>query len=174
MGRMAGPFTELPISNHRVSPIGLIPKSVPSTFRLIHTLSYPELDSINDGIDKQLYIVQYTNFDDAIKLVVEAGKDALLAKADIKSAFRLLPIHPDDFYLLGFHNFHFVDKALPMVASCAPALFETFSTFLEWVVKMRQGLIACVTMQMIFCSSGRQIWWVSHVKNYCIASKMIR
>ena len=90
LGRMAGPFEKLPIQNLRVSPIGLIPKSLSGTFRLIHNLSYPEFDSINEGIDKELCTVHYTNFDDAIQLVVRAGKDALLAKADVKSAFRLL------------------------------------------------------------------------------------
>ena len=140
LGRMAGPFEKLPIQNLKV-PIGLIPKSLPGTFRLIHNLSYPEFDSINEGIDKELCAVHYTKFDDAIQLVVRAGKDALLAKADIKSAFRLLPIHPADFCLLGIHigSHYFVDKALPMGASCAPALFETFSTFLEWVVRMQSG-----------------------------------
>ena len=38
-----------------------------------------------------------------------------MAKSDIKSAFRLLPVHPDDFELLSiqFDGQWFVDKALP-------------------------------------------------------------
>ena len=54
LGRMAGPFEKLPIQNLRVSPIGLIPKSLPGTFRLIHNLSYPEFDSTNEGIVAEL------------------------------------------------------------------------------------------------------------------------
>ena len=61
----------------RISPIGLIPKSIPGTFRLIHNLSFPESDSVNDGIDKGACKVQYTNFDEAIDLVVGAGPGAL-------------------------------------------------------------------------------------------------
>lgn len=141
LGRMAGPFLVKPIENLRISPIGLIPKSVPGSFRLIHNLSYPASGSVNDGINKQLCTVHYSNFDDAVNLVVRAGAGALLAKADIKSAFRLLPIHPEDFCLLGvkLSGSYYVDKALPMGASCAPALFETFSTFLEWVIKKQSG-----------------------------------
>jgi hypothetical protein len=45
--------------------------------------------------------VHYASFDDAISLVVRAGRGAHMAKADIESAFRLLPVHPDDFNLLG-------------------------------------------------------------------------
>ena len=137
LGRMAGPFVNKPLQNFSISPVGLVPKAVPGKFRMIHHLSYPEGESINDGIDRDLCKVKYSSFDDAIAIVVRAGKGALMAKADIESAFRLLPIHPDDFNLLGMkvQGLYYVDKALPMGASCSPAFFELFSTFLEWVVK---------------------------------------
>jgi len=38
--------------------------------------------------------------DDAINQVIKLGKGALLAKVDIKIAFRLLPVHPADRHLL--------------------------------------------------------------------------
>lgn len=74
-------------------------------------------------------------------MVARAGKGALMAKADIESAFRLLPVHPNDHELLGMKvdGNYYVDKALPMGASCSPALFETFSTFLEWATKRASG-----------------------------------
>ncbi len=135
--RIVGPFSQIPISNLIISPIGLVPKAEPGKFRLIQHLSFPDGKSINDGIDPDVCIVKYASFDLAIQLVVKNGKGALLAKADIESAFRLLPIHPEDFQLLGIKlgDSYFVDKALPMGASCSPALFEKFSTFVEWVVK---------------------------------------
>ncbi|XP_072043658.1 uncharacterized protein [Amphiura filiformis] len=138
--RLAGPFYQRPIANLIVSPIGLIPKSEPGKVRLIQHLSFPEGNSINDGIDPEMCTVKYASFDTAVQIVVSAGKGALMAKADIESAFRLLPVHPDDFQLLGMKvgDEFFVDKALPMGASCSPALFEKFSTFLEWVVKRKQ------------------------------------
>jgi hypothetical protein len=137
LGRIAGPFKERPIHNLIVSPIGLVPKSEKGKFRLIQHLSHPEGGSINDGINKEVCVVQYTKFDVAVQLVANVGISACMAKADIQSAFRLLPIHPQDFGLLGMkiEEDFFVDKALPMGASCSPALFEKFSTFLEWVVR---------------------------------------
>ena len=62
-----------------------------------------------------------------------------MAKEDIKSAFRLLPIHPDDFELLGvkFEGKYYIDKCLPMGVRCAPAYFETFSTFIEYCARKR-------------------------------------
>ncbi len=131
LGSIAGPFTSRPIDNLIISPIGLVPKSEPGKFRLIQHLSFPEGESINDGIDREFCKVQYASFDVAINLVAGVGKGALMAKADIQSAFRLLPVHPDDFQLLGIkiNDEFYVDKALAMGASCSPALFETFSTF---------------------------------------------
>ncbi|KAK6182693.1 hypothetical protein SNE40_010317 [Patella caerulea] len=69
-------------------------------------------------------------------MISRLGRGALLTKMDIKSAFRLLPVHPSDFNLLGFKllGLYFVDKSLPMGCSYACALFEQFSSFLEWVV----------------------------------------
>jgi len=139
--RLAGPFSSRPISDLIISPIGLVPKSEPGKWRLIHHLSYPEGSSVNDGIDRGFCVVKYESFDTAVRLVVPVGRGALMAKADIESAFRLLPVHPDDFQLLGMQvlDQYFVDKALPMGASCSPALFETFSTFLEWAAKKKAG-----------------------------------
>ena len=141
LGRIAGPFKSRPLDRLRVSPIGLIPKSEPGKMRLIQHLSYPEGDSVNDGIVKSYCDVSYASFDVAVGLVASIGPGAWMAKADIKSAFRLLPMHPQDFELLGMKvgDDYFVDKALPMGASCSPALFEKFSTFIEWVTKQQSN-----------------------------------
>ena len=156
LGRIAGPFRSKPLENLIVSPIGLIPKPEKGKFRLIQHLSYPEGSSINDGIDRDFCKVQYTRFDDAITMVVGAGKGALMAKSDIESAFRLLPVNPSDFELLGMKldGLFYVDKALPMGASCSPALFETFSSFLEWVVKTEVGTDNIIHFcdDFLFCS----------------------
>jgi hypothetical protein len=85
-GRMAGPFASTPIANLFVSPIGLVPKAECGKFRLIHHLSHPEGGSVNDGINRDMCTVRYAKFDDAVNLVVRAGKGAHLAKADIESA----------------------------------------------------------------------------------------
>ena len=68
---------------------------------------------------------------------MQGGKGAWLAKSDIKSAFRLLPVHPSDYELLGFsfEGQFYYDKCLPMGCSISCSLFELFSTFLEFRVK---------------------------------------
>ena len=81
----------------KCSPIGLVPKREPNSFRLIHHLSFPEGQSINSFINKDLCTVHYASFDEAVALAISAGTGAWLAKADIKSAFRLLPVSPSDY-----------------------------------------------------------------------------
>ena len=137
LGRIAGPFPSPPFPNLRCSPIGLVPKQTPGEFRLIHNLSSPLGDSVNDHIDPAKATVSYTSFDDAVELVSSLGPGALMAKSDIKSAFRLLPVHPDDYDLLGFsfNGAFYYDKCMPMGCSISCATFERFSTFLEYCTR---------------------------------------
>ena len=141
LGRVAGPFPEPPLQNLTVSPIGLVPKSVPGEFRLIFDLSFPEGNSVNSGIHPDDATVSYTRFDEITRLVRQEGPGSFLIKVDIKSAFRLLPIHPEDFDLLGmcYQGQFFIDKCLPFGLSVSCALFEKFSTFLEWCLNKVTG-----------------------------------
>ncbi len=140
-GRVAGPFPKPPIPNLKCSPIGIVPKHDPGEYRLIHHLSYPCGRSVNDGIPEEHCTVTYTSFDEAVAMVAKTGVGCQMAKTDIKSAFRLLPIYPGDFDLLGFFfdGKYFFDKMLPMGASVSCALFEKFAMFLECTVKRVTG-----------------------------------
>lgn len=137
LGRVAGPFSFRPLPNLQCSPIGLVPKHLPGSFRLIHNLSFPSGDSLNDFIPKEDCRVTYASFDTAVELAMSVGDHSYLAKTDIKSAFRLLPVAPADYELLGFQfqgQFYY-DKCLPMGCAKSCALFELFSSFLEFQVK---------------------------------------
>ncbi|XP_077787077.1 uncharacterized protein LOC144328297 [Podarcis muralis] len=142
-GRVAGPFATPPIAGLHISPLGIVPKKAPGEFRMIHNLSYPKGSSVNDAIPQEMCTVKYSSFDQAVRLVRSFGSGAFLAKCDIESAFRLLPVHPEDHRWLGFkfQGAYFIDKAMPMGCSIACAAFETFSTFLEWALKFRTGAL---------------------------------
>jgi hypothetical protein len=142
-GRIAGPFSHQPFPNFRTSPIGLQPKKTPGEYRLIHHLSYPEGSSVNDGILRCYTDVRYATIDTAIAMIKKVGKWCFLAKTDIESAFRLLPVHPDDYPLLGLSSWQdkcYYDKCLPMGCSSSCSLFEKFSTSLEWWARHRLGI----------------------------------
>ena len=127
-GRLAGPFDSKPFPDFVISPLGLIPKKEAGEFRLIHDLSFPHYDSVNDHIPKEACRVSYETLDDIVALVKTNGPGSLIAKADIESAFRIIPIHPDDYHLLGFtwEDKFFYDKCLPMGCSTSCTIFESF------------------------------------------------
>lgn len=136
--RIAGPFDERPISTLRISPIGLVEKKTPGEYRLIHHLSSPEGQSLNDFIDPDLCSVKYSSFDQAIHMIQDMGRGCLLGKLDIKSAFRLLPVSPSEFDQLGFvfDGKFYYDKAMPFGCSISCASWEKVSTFLECITKL--------------------------------------
>ena len=73
--------------------------------------------------------------------VITLRKGTMLAKVDIKSAFRLLPIHPVDRHLLGlqWQNNTFIDLCLPFGVCCTPKLFNMLANLLTWILK-QQGV----------------------------------
>lgn len=146
--RIAGPFCKPPFPNIQISPLGLVPKNSPGEFRLIHHLSFPEKASINHHIPKEFCTVQYQSIHNAIEIIKQVGKGALLAKIDIENAYKQIPIHPSDFELLGFmiNNQYYYDKTLPFGLSYSCNLFEKFSTALQWILTTKFGVQHCVHM----------------------------
>lgn len=146
--RIAGPFCKPPFPNIQISPLGLVPKKSPGEFRLIHHLSFPEKASINHHIPKEFCTVQYQSIHNAIEIIKQVGKGALLAKIDIENAYKQIPIHPSDFELLGFmiNNQYYYDKTLPLGLSYSCNLFEKFSTALQWILTTKFGVQHCVHM----------------------------
>jgi hypothetical protein len=140
MGRVAGPFNHSPMPTLRIFPIFLTTKNN-GDFRLIRNLSQPAENSVNDFIDSKFCSVRYSSIDDAVRLFKRIGHAGRLAKADVKSAFRLLRVSPSDFDQLGFifNNKYYYDKCLPMGASISCSLFEKFSTTLHWFTEIKSG-----------------------------------
>ena len=82
--------------------VWVIPKKLqPGKWRLILDLSSPEDHSVNAGIPREPFSIRYISVDVAIKVLMELGPQALMAKFYVLSAYRNIPIHPDDCHLLG-------------------------------------------------------------------------
>ena len=103
LGRIGGPFSSPPLPDLQCHPIGVVPKKHSVEWHTIYHLSYPEGDSINDYISKDPYSLQYVCVDDAIVILRSLGTGSFMAKTDLKSAFHLMPIHPEDWNLLGIY-----------------------------------------------------------------------
>ena len=81
--------------------LGAVPKGTPGKCRLIVDLSYPCGRSVNDGIAGSMCSLSYVSVESAAQAVLLLGRGALLAKMDIRDAYRSVPVHPDDRWLLG-------------------------------------------------------------------------
>ena len=84
---------------------------------------------MNTSIPRNRVSVQYSTMDNAIAHIKEVGAKAHLAKTDIKSAFRIVPIQPDDHLLwMRWNGRFYYDTTLPMGCSMSCAISESFST----------------------------------------------
>ena len=61
----------------------------------------------------------------------------MLAKINIKSAFRLLPVHPADLHLLGvkWRGRIYIDHCIPFSLRSAPKLFNILADLLSWIAQ---------------------------------------
>ena len=119
-----------------VSRFGVIPKShQPNKWRLIVDLSHPPDWSVNTGISRELCSMAYVTNDDAVRKLVSVGKGALMSKIDIKSAFRLIPVHPANRHLLGMEwNGQFYITLTHACLLACPKLFNVIADLLEWIL----------------------------------------
>ena len=143
---MLGPFPSL----HGLPPLhinrfGVIPKGHNTgKWRLITDLSFPHGKSINDGIDRSLCSLSYTTVDDIAAVLAQLGRGTLLAKVDIESAYRLIPVHPHDRPLqaVQWDGKLYVDPMLPFGLRSAPKIFNAVADALHW--HLRQSGIPLV------------------------------
>lgn len=140
-GRILGPLDGEQYPYIQTSRFGVIPKSTPGKWRLIVDLSSPEGGSVNDGIQESRCSMTYVTVADAAQGITAYGKGALMMKVDIRSAYRVIPIHPDDRWLLGmmWEGSVFVDTALPFGLRSAPKIFSAIADAAEWIVR-QQGV----------------------------------
>lgn len=83
-GRVKGPFVkDNPLHVFVYSILGLVPKKEPTSYRLIHDVSYPKGHSVNSGISTECLAVQYQNIETFQYNVLIC----LMSKKDLEHAF---------------------------------------------------------------------------------------
>ena len=137
-GRIFGPISKFPQKFH-CSPLGLVPKKDKNDFRVIHDLSFPPGQSVNDFIPPEHTSVSYEGVYDAIYMLCKIGHAACMAKTDIEKAFRLIPIHPDDQHLfcIYWNGELFMDRALQMGCSSSCQIFQAFASAISWIGRVK-------------------------------------
>ena len=119
-----------------MSRFGVIPKDAPGEWRLILDLSSPPGFSVNDGISADDSSVRYQGIDQAIDAILSVGKGALLSKFDIERAYRNVPIHPEDRFLLGmkWDGHYYVDLTLPFGGRPSATIFSSVADVLQFIL----------------------------------------
>ena len=92
---------------------------------------------MNNGINLDLCSLSYVTIDDAARAIVESSPGSKLAKIDIKSAYRIVPVHLEDCPLLGmiWGEGLYVDAVLPLGLHSALKIFTALANDLECVIK---------------------------------------
>ena len=137
-GRMLGPFPLFFKSAIHINRFGVIPKGHNTgKWRLITDLSFPNGQSVNDGIDAALCSLSYITVDKVAGTAATMGHGTLLAKIDIESAYRLVPVHPQDRPLqaMEWGGNIYVDPMLPFGLRSAPKIFNAIADALEWYLR---------------------------------------
>ena len=103
-----GPFKFNPFSvDCVVSPLQCVPKRDSSIPRVVHDLSFPPGQSVNDGIMPDEYLnepfkLRLPGIDRLTEFINLKGPGCLVFKKDLKRAYRQIPVDPHDYHLLDF------------------------------------------------------------------------
>ena len=89
LGRLLGPLDLQTLHGDQISRFGVIPEGTSDNWQMIVDLSLPKGHSVNDGIDLDLCSLTYISMDDAVRAILYMGRGTMLAKVDIKSAYRI-------------------------------------------------------------------------------------
>ena len=148
LGRKAGPFNQLPFATYVRLPMGIVTKKCSDSvkYHIIHDLSWPPRDSINDHIDPDLYHCIYASFDQAVFLIKKQGVGTLMAKLDLGDAFKHILVHPKDWPLLcsswdilqadsSVLQQYYIDLFLPFGLCSSPAIFNHYANALEFAMQ---------------------------------------
>ena len=130
LGSLLGPFSDQAVealSPLHINRFGVIRNDHNmGKWRLITDLSYLHGCSANEEINPALCSLEFTTRDVVANLVVSAGRGTLLSKVDIKSAYRLIPVHPEDRPLQAVSGDHqvYIGPMLPFGLRSAPEIFN--------------------------------------------------
>ena len=128
LGRVVGtiePQDALPV---HISRFGVIPK--PSAGQVAaHCGSVT-----SQGL---LCSLTYTSVDKAVQKVLELGTGIEMAKFDVESVYRTVPVHPDDRRFLGMQwkGGIYVDTVLPFRLRSAPKIYNALADAMQWIIR---------------------------------------
>ena len=92
---------------------------------------------IIDDINSELCTLQYVKIKDMVHQLLKLGPGAELEKLDIKSTYKIAPVHPQDRYLLGmqWNGQVYVDAALPFSLRSAQKILNSIADKVQCIAE---------------------------------------
>ena len=147
VGRKAGPFNQPPFLTYVGLPMSIVIKKCSDSVKycIIHDLSWPPGDSVNDHTNPDLYHCIYASFNQAISLIKKQGVGTLMAKLDLADVFKHILVCPEDWPLLCsswdtsildglISRQYYIDLFLPFGLCSSPAIFNQYANALEFAM----------------------------------------
>lgn len=123
--------------------MGLVPKRYSDKFHYFSPL-IPKVRCHQHKLFnfKERFQLNYITNDTTIEGILENGRGCFLAKTDVDSALRLIPLRPCDYQLFGMQwgGKFYCDKVLPFGLTSAPFLFNQLSEAVEWLLLNHCGI----------------------------------
>ena len=163
----AGLFSQPPFPDFVGLPVGVVAKKCTFLvkYRIIHDLSWPPQDSVNDHIDLDAFRCFYQSFDDPVALIIKHGVGTLSAKLDLADTFKHILIISQDWPLFGsFWDLQHLDGSmcylyymelfLSFGLHSFPAPFNEYADALQYAMKTK-------------CRTCYTIWIITSLLAYC-------
>ena len=133
LNRYSGPFSpsqlQSLIGHFRTAPLGVVPKPNSSAFRIIQDLSFPRGDdsrsSVNSEINSDLFPCEWGTFAQCFFLAAKAPPGTQVAIFDVDSAYRNIPIHPEDqpHFCIAWNDKIYIDHCVAFGSASSAGLF---------------------------------------------------
>ena len=105
-----------------------------------HGLVLPAGGSVNDGLDPKLCSLHHASVHNAVSIVRQLGRDTVLIKLDLKDAYRIVPVSPFDYHVMGisWKGQTYVDRALPFGLQSLPKTFNMVADIITGVLSCQE------------------------------------
>ena len=135
-GTVAGPYLQIPFPTCRVVPLQTAPKDQ-GKVRVIHNLSAPIGESVNNYTCAKDYPAKLPHPDDVPAMIAKYGTGTLISKLDVKSAYKLVPVRYKDWWVQVFFwkGAWFIEVALIFGGVSSVGLWDEVAYLLDWIVQ---------------------------------------
>ena len=165
-GAVMGPFNVIPFHKKvGIVPISTRPKKCTQERRIIIDLSFPEGESVNNGMIKDNYMGQqvkltFPRVDDLALRIYTLGKTAMMFKIDLSRYFHQLPLDPGDYLLIGYivDNKLYFDKMLPMGMRTAPYIAQRVTNAIRHIHQQLQFYLLNYVDNFLGAETKELIW----------------